>query len=60
VTERATFTVKEAAIYAGIGINHMYALCNQADFPVIKLSTRRFIIPKVKFDEWLLKKAEKK
>jgi len=60
VTERATFTVKEAAIYSGIGMNHMYNLCNQPDFPVIKLSPRRFIIPKAKLDEWLMKQADKK
>ncbi len=36
-------TVKETKEYLNIGINAVYALCKQADFPVIKIGNKKFV-----------------
>lgn len=46
-------TIKEAAAYAGIGINKMRKLAHRDDFPVIRLGERTVRIPKHALDKWL-------
>jgi len=59
--EKATYTVREAAKYLGVGINRMYDLAQQDNFPAIRLSAsaRRIVIPIVSLNAWLEKQATK-
>lgn len=44
---------KEAAKYLGISEPLMYELCRRKDFPAIRLTKRRIIIPVASLDAWL-------
>ena len=46
------FTIKQAAKYLNIGLNSMYALCKQSDFPVIMIGTKK-MIDREALDEWV-------
>lgn len=54
--ERATLTVAETAEYIGIGLNKVYQLVNDKTIPSIRIG-KRFIIPKIALDEWLIKQS---
>lgn len=46
-------SVKECAEYLHIGMNRAYKLCQQADFPVVKIGTKKLIDKKVLDEVWL-------
>lgn len=46
------FTIKQAAKYLNIGLNSMYGLCKQSDFPVIMIGTKK-MIDREALDEWV-------
>jgi len=56
--ERLTMTVEEAAEALGISRATAYTLAKQGRFPVIRISDRRWIVPKRAIDE-LLASAKK-
>ena len=49
---KATFTVKEAAAYLGIGRNKAYELVNDKAIPSIRIG-KQFRIPVKALDRWL-------
>lgn len=57
-TERLTMTIEEAGKALGISRATAYALAQQGRLPVIKISDRRWIVPKKAIDE-LLASAKK-
>lgn len=46
-------TVQETKQYLNIGINAVYALCKQADFPVVKIGNKKFVDKKILDEVWL-------
>lgn len=53
---KLVYTPKEAAAVLGIGVQNVYALIHsakQSGFPVIKISSMRFLIPCQKMSEWI-------
>ena len=49
-------TVEQMAKSMGISRTKAYELVHQEDFPAIKVTERRIIIPKDHLDKWLQKK----
>jgi len=56
--EKATMNPREAAAYIGCGINRIYELCRRTDFPAIRISEKRIIIPIDHLKEWLTRETE--
>lgn len=56
---RAVLTVKEMASFLGISIPSAYALVNRADFPSVRLSERRIVVPRQSLEQWLAEQARK-
>lgn len=48
---------KEAARYLGISEPLIYQLCRRKDFPAVRLSARRIVIPTNSLDDWLSQQA---
>ena len=48
---------KEAAKYLGVSEPLMYQLCRRKDFPAVRLSARRIVIPANSLDAWLSQQA---
>lgn len=47
------FSPKQAAQYLGISEPLIYQLCRRKDFPAVRLSARRIVIPTSSLDTWL-------
>lgn len=56
MSEKLTYSVKEAAELLGISAPKMYEICRIDGFPCIHIG-RSIKIPKVEFREWISKKA---
>ncbi len=54
--EKLTVTVEEMANMLGICEPKAYELVNREDFPSFRLG-RRWVIPKVGLEQWLLEQA---
>ena len=50
---RVVYTVPEVAALLGINLPKAYELARQPDFPAIRVSNRRIVIPKTAFERWL-------
>lgn len=46
-------TVRETKQYLNIGINAVYALCKQADFPVIMIGKKKYVDKKILDEVWI-------
>lgn len=57
---RLTYTVPEAAKAIGISVPTAYELCNCDDFPAVRISPKRIVIPVDSLNQWLMRKAEHK
>ena len=53
----AVLSPKEAARYLGISEPLIYQLCRRKDFPAVRLSARRIVIPTNSLDDWLSQQA---
>ena len=53
VFPNATYSVKEVADILGICLPAAYELCNRADFPAIRVTPRRIIIPVDGLQRWM-------
>lgn len=51
--ENKTLTVKELKDYLKIGQNTAYRLTKRADFPAVRISPRRIVIPLAGLEKWL-------
>ena len=58
--ERLAYTVPELAAVLGIGRNTAYDLVAREDFPSIKVSDRRIVIPADGLKLWLAQQSEHK
>lgn len=56
---KMTITVEEMATMIGISRSVAYQLVKEPDFPVIRISERRLIIPIKSLEKWLETKAVK-
>lgn len=57
--EKLTVTVEEMAMMIGVSEPKAYEIVHQEDFPSFRMG-RRWIIPKVALEQWLLNKAFEK
>ena len=57
--EKLVYTVPEVAKLLGINIVAAYELARRPDFPAIRISPRRIVIPKQAFHKWLEEAAQK-
>ncbi|GHU77101.1 hypothetical protein AGMMS49992_24050 [Clostridia bacterium] len=48
------------ADYLGININRAYELMRSKDFPSVRISDRRWIVPLTSLERWLEEQAESK
>jgi excisionase family DNA binding protein len=53
MTENLAYTVKEAADLCGLSVDMVYELCRQGQFPHIRVSERRIIVPRRRLEAWL-------
>lgn len=55
--EKITYTVKEASKLLGVSLSTVLTLCRQPDFPAIRVSPRRIIIPVDGLKAWMERNA---
>ena len=53
--EKMVYTIKETSQLLGIAVSAVRALCLREDFPAIRVSPRRIVIPAQGLQEWLRK-----
>lgn len=53
MSEKLAFSVSELAKALGVSKPVAYELCRRADFPAIRVSDRRIIIPAEALENWL-------
>lgn len=53
MADRIVYTVKELSQAFGIGINQAYNLCQREDFPSIRISNQRIVVPVEGLRKWL-------
>ena len=56
---RLTYTVKEAAQEIGVSLSTARNLCRRPDFPAVRISPRRIVIPRDALYRWLQENAGK-
>lgn len=54
---KTCYTVKELSEQLGIALERAYALCNDPNFPAVRISPRRIIIPVDCLTRWLEEQA---
>lgn len=57
--EKLVYTVDETAKALGISKPVAYELCNRADFPAIRVSQRRIVVPVDALHTWLSAQTKK-
>ena len=57
--EKLVYTVPEVAKLLGVNVITAYELARRSDFPAIRVSPRRIVIPKQAFHKWLEEAAQK-
>ena len=55
--QKMIFTVEEVADILGIAKGNAYQLCRQPDFPAIRVSPRRIVIPVDGLKAWMERNA---
>lgn len=55
--EKLTYTAKEVAGVLGVSLNTVRVLCRQPDFPAIRVSPRRIVIPVDGLKAWMERNA---
>lgn len=55
--EKMVYTAKEVASVLGVSLTTVRHLCHQPDFPAIRVSPRRIVIPVDGLNRWLEKNA---
>ncbi len=59
MSEKMVYSVPEVAKSLGISLSCAYALCRQSDFPAIRVSPRRIVIPVDGLKAWMERNAGK-
>lgn len=55
--QRIVYTAQEVAKVLGLSLTGVYQLCRQPDFPAIRVSPRRIIIPVDGLKAWMERHA---
>ena len=50
-------SVKETSNELGVSIQSVYILCKNKDFPAVRISPRRIVIPATELAEWMRNNA---
>lgn len=58
MSEKLVYTVKEVSKLLGMSLPNVYALCETEDFPAVRVSPRRIVIPKAGLEKWLEEKSK--
>lgn len=58
-TNKLAYSVAEAAQALGVSLPIAYDLCNRSDFPAVRISTKRIVIPVDALNQWLEKEAQR-
>ena len=58
--EKLCYTVKEAASVIGVSVPTMYEIARREDFPSIRVSEKRIVIPCRALEDWLEREAAKR
>lgn len=58
--EKLTYTAKEVAGVLGVSLSTVWSLCRQPDFPAIRVSPRRIVIPVDGLKAWMERNAGKR
>ena len=58
--EKKVYTAKEVASVLGISLTTVRHLCHQPDFPAIRVSPRRIVIPVDGLNRWMEENAGKR
>ncbi len=58
--EKLTYTVAEAAEALGVSLPVAYELCSREDFPAVRVSPKRIVVPVDALHAWLMEKAVNK
>lgn len=56
--DRLTWTPEELCEVLGVSRPTAYQLCKRADFPSVRVSPRRIVIPKDALEKWLAEQAK--
>lgn len=59
MNSKTIFTIDDVSKILGISKTTCYKIAQDADFPSIRISRRRIIVPKQQFMIWLDKKTQK-
>ena len=51
--EKLTYNAKEAAAAIGVSLSVVRQLCRRPDFPAVRISPRRIVIPADRLRRWL-------
>ena len=57
MAEKVVYNVNELADILGVSVANAYNLCRQPDFPAIRVSPRRIVIPVDGLKAWLANKS---
>lgn len=57
--EKLTYIAKEVATVMGVSLSTVRALCCQPDFPAIRVSPRRIVVPVDGLKAWMERNAGK-
>lgn len=57
MNQKVVYTAKEVASVLGISLTTVRQLCHRPDFPAIRVSPRRIVIPVDGLNRWLEKNA---
>lgn len=59
MTEKIVYSVSELAKLLDMSVGNAYQLCRQPDFPAIRVSPRRIVIPVDGLKAWMQRNAGK-
>ncbi len=59
MSERLTWNPEDLCDILGVSRATAYQLCNRSDFPAVRVSPRRIVIPKDALQIWLDEQAKK-
>ena len=57
MNEPKVYSLKQTAQVLGISLPLAYQLARRADFPAIKISSRRIVVPAASLETWLEKQG---
>ena len=59
MSKPTVYSLKETANVLGVSMPLVYQLVRRDDFPSIRISARRIVVPSASLEAWLAKQAER-